>query len=212
MGHILVTGFRRFASHAVNPSGELALALDGRAVAGRRVRGCVLPVEFDGAPRALDEALAAGPRPELVVALGLASSRAALSVERVAVNLIDAPIPDEAGQWLHDVPCRPGGPAAYFSTLPVKRMARAIELAGVPSELSLSAGSFVCNLVFYHLMERLAGDRDVRAGFVHVPALPDPPSGTGGLPLAEQLRGLEAGLAAALHPGDDLPGVGGALA
>ncbi|RTL39020.1 MAG: pyroglutamyl-peptidase I [Burkholderiales bacterium] len=169
--NILLTGFEPFGGDVINPSWEVARALHGQVIGGATVQARCLPTTFDGAPAALENALAVC-RPGLVIALGLASGRAEISIERLAVNLIDARIPDNAGRRPHDVPVREGGPAAYFSTLPVKAIRQALRAAGHPAGLSLTAGAFVCNQVFYELQHRLAG-RGVRSGFIHVPALPE---------------------------------------
>lgn len=169
--NILVTGFEPFGGDVINPSWEVARALHGQVIGGATVQARCLPTTFAGAPAALDKALAVC-RPQLVVALGVASGRAEISIERVAVNLIDARIPDNAGERPQDLPVRADGPAAYFSTLPVKAICHALRAAGHPAGLSLSAGGFICNQVFYELQHRLAG-RGLRSGFIHVPALPE---------------------------------------
>lgn len=169
--NILLTGFEPFGGDAINPSWEVARSLQGQVIGGATVHARCLPTTFVGAPAALERALAVF-RPELVVALGLASGRAEVSIERVAVNLIDARIPDNAGERPQDVPVRADGPAAYFSTLPIKAMRDALRAAGHPAGLSLSAGAFVCNQLFYELQHRLAG-QGRRSGFIHLPALPE---------------------------------------
>jgi pyroglutamyl-peptidase len=165
---ILVTGFEPFGGDAFNPSQAVAEALDGRVVAGRRVVGGVLPCVFG---RANDELrrLLRRHRPELVVCLGLAASRGEITPERVAINLDDARIPDNAGAQPIDRPIVRGGPAAYFSTLPVKAIVAALQAAGQRASVSQTAGTFVCNHVFYGLMRALARRRGVRGGFVHLP-------------------------------------------
>lgn len=169
--NILLTGFEPFGGDAINPSWEVARSLQGQVIGGATVHARCLPTRFDGAPAALEAALAVF-RPELVIALGLAGGRTEISIERLAVNLIDARIPDNAGQRPQDVPVRPGAPAAYFSTLPVKAIRNGLRAAGHPAGLSLTAGAFVCNQVFFELQHRLAG-QGVRSGFIHVPALPE---------------------------------------
>ena len=169
--NILLTGFEPFGGEAINPSWEVARSLHGQIIAGATVQARCLPTTFGGAPRALADALAVI-RPQLVIALGLASGRAEISIERVAVNLIDARIPDNAGERPQDVPVRADAPAAYFSTLPIKAMRNALRAAGHPAGLSLTAGAFVCNQVFFELQHQLAG-RGLKSGFIHVPALPE---------------------------------------
>ncbi|MBW8843842.1 MAG: pyroglutamyl-peptidase I [Burkholderiales bacterium] len=169
--NILLTGFEPFGGEAINPSWEVARSLHGQIIAGATVQARCLPTTFGGAPRALADALSVI-RPKVVIALGLASGRAEISIERVAVNLIDARIPDNAGERPQDTPVRADAPAAYFSTLPIKAMRNALRAAGHPAGLSLSAGAFVCNQVFFELQHQLAG-RDMKSGFIHVPALPE---------------------------------------
>lgn len=169
--NILLTGFEPFGGEVINPAWEVARSLHGQVIAGATVWARCLPTTFDGAPRALAEALAQM-QPGLVIALGQASGRSEVSLERVAINLIDARIPDNAGEQPHDRPVVAGAPDAYFTTLPVKAMRDGLRAAGHPAGLSLSAGAFVCNQVFFELQHRLAGS-GLRSGFIHVPALPE---------------------------------------
>ena len=211
---ILLTGFEPFGGDPVNPSLLIARALDGEVVAGARVEAVELPCVFHRALSALDEALA-HTRPVLAVALGLAAGREGLSIERVAINVDDARIPDNAGAQPVDEPIAPGGPAAWFSTLPIKAMAAELNAAGVPTSVSQTAGTFVCNHVFYGLQQRLVGT-GVRSGFIHVPLLPEQAARYPGKPvlaLEDQVRGVRLALQVALtHQGADLRAVGGAVA
>lgn len=198
MRKVLLTGFEPFGGDALNPSWLAAQALRGRRIAGHRVVAAQLPTVFGASLERLD-ALLHRHRPALVVCLGLAAGRAALSLERVAINVQDARMPDNAGAEPVDAPVVPGGPAAYFSTLPIKAMRAAVQAAGVPAEVSQTAGTFVCNHVFYGLMHRLATEpalAGARGGFVHVPLLPE--QGTPSLALEDQVKGLRAAIAAAL--------------
>jgi len=167
----LVTGFEPFDGEAVNPAQEIARALDGTTIAGHRVVGAVLPTEFTTALPALRRLLRVH-SPMVVIALGLAGGRAEIAIERVAVNLIDARIADNAGAQPVDERVLKRGPNAYFSTLPVKAMLERLLAAGIPAALSQSAGTFVCNQVFYGLSHAIARRKAVRGGFVHVPYLP----------------------------------------
>jgi pyroglutamyl-peptidase len=198
--NILLTGFDPFGGEAINPSWEVARALNGQFIGAAQVHARQLPTSFTGAPVALGRALDAL-APVLVVALGQASGRAEISIERVAVNLIDARIPDNDGQRPLDQPVRADAPAGYLSTLPVKAMRDALRQAGHPAGLSLTAGAFVCNQVFFELQHRLAGT-GVRSGFIHLPALPEqaaqaqptPPS----MALAAQVAAIRLALAVAM--------------
>jgi len=174
----LLSGFEPFDNARVNPSELIVrrLALDGAGDARIELHTAVLPVEDARAEAAL---LAAFDRvrPHGVVCLGESSRVSAVTFERVFVNLKDYRIPDNAGRTVVDQPVAPDGPAAYFSTLPIRPLMAALEQAGVPTAASLSAGAFLCNQVAYRLMHRLARDRiTLPAGFIHVPRLPDDPA------------------------------------
>lgn len=170
MKTVLVTGFEPFGGDRLNPSQEIARALDGRVVAGRRVVGAVLPCVFDVANVELRKLLRTT-RPELVVCLGLAGGRSEITPERVAINVDDARIVDNAGKQPIDAPVVRGGPAAYWSTLPIKAIVAALRKRGIPASVSQTAGTFVCNHVFYGLMHVLRVRRGVRGGFIHVPPM-----------------------------------------
>lgn len=198
----LVTGFEPFGGEGVNPSQQIAQALHGETLAGHRVVGATLPTQFDAAPPAL-ESLIARHRPALVLALGQAGGRHGISLERIAINLIDARIPDNAGVQPVDVRIVDNAPNAYFSTLPVKAMLARLRDAGVPAALSQTAGTFVCNQVFFALMHALRRRR-ARGGFIHVPYLPEQAAhhaGTSCMPLEAMVvavrRCLETALTAA---------------
>lgn len=210
---VLITGFEPFGGDDLNPSQAVVRLLDGRRIAGHPVVGQVLPCAFGTALPALFAAMDAL-RPVLVLALGLAASRGAVSIERVAVNLVDARIPDNAGAQPVDVPVVEGGEAAYFARLPVKAMHAALLEAGLPVELSYSAGSFVCNQVFCGLLHRLRAWPGARGGFIHLPPLPEQaPRYPGCRPLAldEQVRAVQLAAAVALLREQDSPLAGGRI-
>ncbi len=209
-GPVLLTGFEPFGGDTVNPSWLIAEALQGEVIAGARVQALCLPCVFGSANRVLLEALAQQ-RPRLVLALGLAAGRAELSLERVAINVDDARIADNAGARPIDLPVVPGAPAAHFSTLPIKAMVAALQQAGVPAAVSQTAGTFVCNHAFYGLMHALRRRRGVRGGFMHVPLLPQQAgAGQPSLDLATMVRGLRLALLTALTTAADLPVAAGA--
>ena len=163
---VLLTGFAPFDGAATNPSWQAA----SRAAAQRTDTVAIeLPCEFAAALPALRAAIGEH-RPELVVCTGLAGGRAHVSPERVAINLIDARIPDNAGAQPIDVPVVADGPSAYFTTLPVKAAVAALQAAELPAAVSYTAGTYVCNQVFYGLMHLIATEfPGLRGGFVHVP-------------------------------------------
>ena len=193
MQRLLITGFEPFGGEAINPSWDVAQALHGRQVGGAaQIVAEQLPCVFAQALPALRAALRRH-RPQWVVCLGLAGSRSAISFERVAVNLCDARIADNAGAQPAGTPVVAGGPAAYFTRLPVKALAQRLLADGLPAELSLSAGSFVCNQVFYGLLHALRRRPGVAAGFIHLPPLPAQAAahpGSRPLALDAQVRGL----------------------
>ncbi len=195
---ILLTGFEPFDGAATNPSFEAARAATALLnAAGHAAVAIELPCVFATAPAALATAIDVH-GPDLVLCAGLAGGRAAVSLERVAVNLIDARIGDNAGDRPVDVPVEAGGPAARWTTLPVKRALSRLRDEALAAELSLSAGSYVCNQVFYALMGILPTDGGVRGGFIHLP-----PTGAGGIGPGEAARALELIALAALDPAPD---------
>ena len=194
---ILLTGFEPFGGDAINSSWEIARRLDG--VDG--IRAVQLPCRFAASLPALDAALAS--RPSLVLALGQAASRPVLSFERVAINWVDARIADNDGAQPVDEAVLAGAPAAYFTRLPIKRMAQAAREAGAASEISYSAGSFVCNQLFFGLQHRLRQRKSVRSGFLHVPALGS------AMGLEAMVAGVRAAVAVARANAEDLHDSGG---
>ena len=168
---ILVTGFEPFGGQSLNPSWEVARALNGLALTSAQVVSMQLPCVFAQALPALLQALAKH-QPDIVLALGQAEGRCDFSVERVAINVMDARIVDNAGAQPIDVPVVAGAPAAYFSTLPIKALVAGLRAGGFPASVSQTAGTFVCNQVFYALQHALAG-QGVHSGFVHLPLLPE---------------------------------------
>ena len=210
---ILLTGFEPFGGDSVNPSWDVACALDGELIDGVCVHALQLPCVFG---RAIPTLLAAlrRHRPQAVLALGLAANRLELSLERVAINVDDARIPDNAGGQPIDDPVVARGPAAYFSTLPIKAIVAALQDAGLPATVSQTAGTFVCNHLFYGLMHSLRRRPGVRGGFMHVPLLPAQATAGGppGLALADQVRGVRLALLTTLQVGTDLRVGGGSIA
>jgi pyroglutamyl-peptidase len=176
MARVLMTGFAPFGGESVNPSWQAVSVLGARR---DDVAAVELPCEFAASLPALRQAIEVH-EPELVVCVGQAGGRAEVTPERVAINLVDARIPDNAGAQPVDVPVVDGGPAAYFTTLPVKACVAAIRAAGVPAAVSHTAGTYVCNQVFYGLMHLLATDfPGVRGGFAHVPFSPEQVAASG---------------------------------
>jgi pyroglutamyl-peptidase len=196
---ILLTGFEPFGGEDINPSWLVAQSLHGLRLADAQVQALCLPTVFDQALAPLKKALRQH-QPQLVLCLGQASGRAELTPERVAININDARIADNAGQRPIDQPVVARAPAAYFSTLPIKAMVAAMLQAGLPAAVSQTAGTFVCNHVFYGLMHALRRRPGVRGGFMHLPLLPQQNSEADirpCLPLADMVRGVHVALQAA---------------
>lgn len=172
---ILLTAFEPFDGSPINPSEQVVCALRSDPPPGLDLITLVLPVDGARAPGMLQQALTASnlqDRPQAVICLGEAG-RPAISLERIALNLMDYRIPDNSGTTKTDQPIRPDGPAAYFSTLPLRHIQTALLTSGIPCDLSLTAGAYLCNQVFYTLMDTLAQSaRNIPAGFIHLPSLP----------------------------------------
>ncbi len=208
---VLVTGFEPFGGEGVNPSWMAAQALHGRTVAGHRLIGARLPCVFGDSVEVLRDLLQRH-RPALVIGTGQAAGRAALSLERVAINVNDARIPDNDKAQPVDTPVIAGGPAAYFTSLPIKAMLASLLAEGINAEVSQTAGTFVCNHVFYGLMHELATRHDLkrtRGGFIHVPWLPA--QGQPSMRLDEIVQGLKIGIACAVVTVQDIRKEAGSL-
>lgn len=203
---VLLTGFSPFGGESINPSWQAVSVLDGEEIAGHHIIAKRLPVEFGTSLSALRDAIL-GCSPSLVLCVGQAGGRAQLSLERVAINVDDARIPDNAGTRPIDLPVVNGGPAAYFATLPIKAMLKALHAAGIPAQISQSAGTYVCNHVFYGLMHALERTPLVRGGFLHVPFSPVQAArhvDAASLPIDTLVAALRILLQTALNTGADI--------
>jgi len=209
MKTVLLTGFEPFGGEEVNPSQEIARHWHGRVVGGHRVVGALLPCVFGAAIVELKKQIRAT-KPVLVICVGQAGGRADITPERVAINVDDARIADNAGRQPVDRPIVRGGPAAYWSTLPIKAIVAALRQHDIPASVSQTAGTFVCNHVFYGLMHALRTKRAVRGGFIHVPFLPEQAKkGQPSLPLEAMVEGIGVAIAAALLTRRDVKSGGG---
>jgi len=201
---VLLTGFTPFGGESVNPSWQAVRALGGATIEDHRVVVAELPCEFDASLPALWRAVRRH-EPHVAIAVGLAGGRDGISLERVAINVMDARIPDNAGAQPVDVPVLGSGAAAFFSTLPIKAALLELQRAGIPAHISQTAGTYVCNQVFYALMHALRRQRNTRAGFVHVPWLPEQAAAHGqpGMPLEQMTMALEIIVRTALTASSD---------
>lgn len=212
MKTVLITGFEPFGGEKINPSWEVVSRLDNAIIRGCRVVARQLPCVFGESLSVLNAAIDAL-SPALVLAVGQAGGRSDITVERVAINVDDARIADNKGQQPVDMPIVIDGPAAWFSTLPIKAMVSAMREAGVPASVSQTAGTFVCNHVMYGLLHKLSGLSEVKGGFIHIPYLPQQAAAHPGAPsmAAETVRqALEIAIETALQVEKDLVVTGGA--
>jgi pyroglutamyl-peptidase len=170
---ILLTGFEPFGGSRVNPSQWIVEDLAADPPPGVALCTALLPVDVHRAPDVVREAIRTL-RPSVVVMLGQASRRSAIAVERVAINVLDFRFADNGGHRPVDEPVVPGGPVAYFATLPIKKIVQTMREAGVPAVVSNSAGTYLCNQVLYVALHHIAQEGlNVLAGFIHVPPLPE---------------------------------------
>ena len=169
---VLVTGFTPFGGEQINPSWEAVKHLPER-IGEMTITNREIPTEFDAACAALRAAMDEL-RPDAVLSVGQYGGANGIRVERVAVNLRDARIADNAGAKPVDEPVVPGAPDAYFATLPTRRIVEKLRERDIPAQLSYSAGTFVCNnLLYCALHESAQKFPATRCGFVHVPYLPE---------------------------------------
>ena len=164
MTKVLLTGFEPFGKATLNPSGEIV-----KRISGDNIITAILPVAYAQSAEAL-LALIEQHNPDVVISLGQAEGRTHITPERIAINLDDARLADNEGVSRIDEPILEDGPVAYESTLPIKEFVSAITAAGIPAAVSLSAGAFLCNHIFYVAQNKFAGT-GVRSGFVHVPLM-----------------------------------------
>ena len=170
---VLFTGFEPFAGDTINPALEAVKVLNGRSWEDVEFVAEAIPTSFARASVALRAAIEKH-HPDIVICVGQAGGRAQVTPERVAINVEDARIPDNDGNQPIDKPVVAGGPVAYWSTLPIKRLVQSLLEAGIPASVSNSAGTYVCNHLFYSLMHELATRYpETRGGFIHIPFLPE---------------------------------------
>mgnify|MGYP000202129428 CR=1 FL=1 len=192
---ILLTGFEPFNNGKLNPSEQIVQTIaeqfeSGAAISGVQLHTAILPVVFTESSELLRHLIALH-KPEAVICLGQAEGRKEISFERVAINLDDARIADNAGRIITDQPVVANGPDAHFTTLPVRQLVQAVRAEGMAAGLSLSAGTFVCNHIFYSVQHALAGQQK-RSGFIHVPLIPEQATEFEGQPTMALDRQVEA--------------------
>lgn len=211
---ILLSGFEPFGGQSINPSWQaVELAAAELTGAGYVVHTLELPCVFGQSARVLNSALNEE-RPDLILCVGQAGGRGRLSLERVAINIDDARVPDNAGNSPVDSAVVDGAPAAYFSGLPIKASLRQLCLMGIAAEISQSAGTYVCNHVFYALMHELQRDvhSDAKGGFVHIPFAPEqvPDSSVASMEITTAASALAAIVRVSVATGGDIAMAAGA--
>jgi pyroglutamyl-peptidase len=168
---ILVTAFEPFGGETINPSYEVLKRLDDR-IKGAEIEKLLVPTAFNVSIDKVIEKINEI-NPDVVLSIGQAGGRADISIERVAINIDDARIPDNLGYQPEDKIIDLEGETAYFSTIPIKRIAQAIKKENIPVSISNSAGTYVCNHLLYGVLNYLSKNRlNIKAGFIHIPYLP----------------------------------------
>ncbi|MDR2772533.1 MAG: pyroglutamyl-peptidase I [Elusimicrobiota bacterium] len=173
MAKLLITGFEPFGGESINPAQEAVRKFEGRKIADIDIEVRYLPVVHGGCWTKL-EGYIKEVKPDIVISVGQASGRLDISLERVAINVDDFRIPDNSNKQFIDEPIVKGGPVAYWSTLPIRNALNSLRASGVPASISNTAGTYVCNHLFYRLMDYIAQDnQNIRGGFIHIPFLPE---------------------------------------
>ena len=186
---IIVTGFDPFGGEKINPSIECVKALP--EIEGVELIRLELPTVFKESAKRLNEVIN-DVKPDAVLSVGQAGGRAGITMERIAINVDDARIPDNISQQPIDEAIQLDGEAAYFTTLPIKRIVKAIREAGISAEVSNSAGTFVCNHIMYQsLFAATKADKPFKAGFMHIPFIPEQTTDKPSLPLEESTKALQ---------------------
>lgn len=191
---ILVTGFEAFGGESLNPTGKIVqwIESDLDRFAGVSLRTRVLPVAYDDSFSILRGEIQKF-QPDSVLCLGLAGGRDRIDLERVAINWIDAEMADNNGVVIRDRRIEPSGMPAYFSTLPLTRLQKELQSRKIPARISLSAGAYVCNFIYYRLLE-MSVRSTRRCGFIHFPYLPEQASarpGAASLPWETMVEAVE---------------------
>lgn len=214
MKTILVTGFDPFGGESVNPAWESVKLLGQLKSDVYKVEVREVPTVFD---KSLEHLCAAiqEVKPDIVFCIGQAGGRPDITVERVAINVNDARIPDNEENQPIDTPVVDGGPVAYWSTLPIKAMVKEMRDQGVPASISQTAGTFVCNHLFYGLMHHIAkSNASIRGGFIHIPYLPQQAARQAGQPsmsVETIVKGLQVAIEAVVAHDRDIVEIGGQI-
>ncbi len=192
---VLLTGFEPFGGASFNPSGAVVQAIAKRGINGVEIVTAILPVEFKRSAEMLVE-LISSHRPDVVISLGQAEGRDFIGPEQVAINLADGRIADNAGVKIVNQSINPSAADGYFSTLPIRAIVDAISSLGIAAKISYSAGTFICNEIFFATQSFLQ-ESEVISGFIHLPLAPNQAAEFPGLPtmpIEDQVNAIEAAI------------------
>ena len=192
---VLLTGFEPFGGASFNPSGAVVQAIAKRGINGVEIVTAILPVEFKRSAEMLVE-LISSHRPDVVISLGQAEGRDFIGPEQVAINLADGRIADNAGVKIENQSINPSAADGYFSTLPIRAIVEAISSLGIAAKISYSAGTFICNEIFFATQSFLQ-ESEVISGFIHLPLAPNQAAEFPGLPtmpIEDQVNAIEAAI------------------
>ncbi|MCJ7841040.1 pyroglutamyl-peptidase I [Lederbergia sp. NSJ-179] len=213
MKKVLLTGFDPFGTDVINPASEAIKQLNGLIIENVELITVEVPTVFHRSREVVIQAIEFF-QPDVVICVGQAGGRAQITPERIAINLDDARIADNEGQQPIDEPIIENGPAAYWSTLPVKRMVHQIRKMGIPASVSHTAGTFVCNHLFYGVMHYLSEHAPhIRGGFIHIPFIPEQTLDTSSPSMSLNLiiMALKKAAITAAHEQEDIHEVGGTI-
>ena len=204
---VLVTGFDPFGGEKINPAFE-AVKLLPDTIAGAQIIKLEIPTVFTRSADVVEKAIKEH-QPDIVIDVGQAGGRSCMTVEKVAINLAEARIPDNDGEQPLDEPLRADGETAYFATVPVKAMVENMREHGIPAHISYTAGTYVCNAVMYNVLYLLDKKYPgVRGGFIHVPfesgQVVDKANGTPFMSLEMIAKGIEYSIEAAVKNETDV--------
>ncbi|OWT50202.1 MULTISPECIES: pyroglutamyl-peptidase I [unclassified Bacillus (in: firmicutes)] len=212
MKTVLLTGFDPFGGESINPAWEVAKSLHEKTVGEYKIISKQVPTVFQKSISVLKEYIEEL-NPEMIICIGQAGGRPDITIERVAINVDDARIADNEGNQPVDVPVVEEGPAAYWSTLPMKAIVKRVQEEGIPASVSQTAGTFVCNHLFYGLMHELEKrDKKIKGGFIHIPFLPEQASNYPGQPsmsLSTISKGIELAVEVTTTVEVDIVEIGG---
>ena len=192
---VLLTGFEPFGGASFNPSGAVVQAIAKRGIDGIEIVTAILPVEFKRSAEMLVE-LISSHRPDVVISLGQAEGRDFIGPEQVAINLADGRIADNAGVKIENQSINLSAADGYFSTLPIRAIVDAISSLGIAAKISYSAGTFICNEIFFATQSFLQ-ESEVISGFIHLPLAPNQAAEFPGLPtmpIEDQVNAIEAAI------------------